>query len=186
MHHELILGKFLSALLLAFLLQHEFISCLPEESSKDDSQNIQDNMVKRDWNNQLKMWGKRAWSNLHGGWGVKRSAYDDQDLPLEEKRAWNNLRAQWGKRLIPSDEEYAYNQLALFFDQPRVEELMEDENMDNRNNEKRSWKQLNDGWGKRSKWNEFRGSWGKREPAWSNLKGIWGKRSYPEAETYAL
>lgn len=55
-------------------------------------------MSKRDWNKNLKMWGKRSWQSLHGGWGLKRDSgsWDNNnrnDAPsLDEKRAWKNLQ----------------------------------------------------------------------------------------------
>lgn len=49
-------------------------------------------VIKKSWDKNLGMWGKRAWSNLHGGWGVKRSDDSDQDNQQADKRSWENLR----------------------------------------------------------------------------------------------
>lgn len=53
-------------------------------------------MSKRDWNKNLKMWGKRDWQSLHGGWGLKKDleAWDNRnDAPFfDEKRGWRNLQ----------------------------------------------------------------------------------------------
>lgn len=49
-------------------------------------------MSKRDWNQGLHSWGKRAWQKLQGGWG-KRDSWDNQPYPsFNEKRAWQNLQ----------------------------------------------------------------------------------------------
>ncbi|XP_045479904.1 prothoracicostatic peptide isoform X2 [Harmonia axyridis] len=172
--------KLLGAALFAFYLQASFAYTLPEEEAVDDNLKMDSDMIKRNWNKNLKMWGKRAWSNLHGGWGVKRSISDDfgQDDLVTEKRAWENFRNGWGKRRVPL-EDLTPQELSLLENELQYTDF---DNLEENDDEKRSWNQLNNGWGKRNKWSEFRGSWGKRSPspAWNNLKGIWGKRSYSE------
>lgn len=112
------------------------------------------------------------------------------------------LQSGWGKRFGP-DEEWSlaaengetdpqYDDYAAPPSGGDFDDLMDEE--------KRAWRALNSGWGKRAAnhdWSSFRGilqfitsllmikniyfyalgSWGKRDPAWNNLKGLWGKRS---------
>ncbi|KAL3267058.1 hypothetical protein HHI36_011199 [Cryptolaemus montrouzieri] len=176
--------KLIGVVILTFYLQANLSYALPEDAtmfskSDDDNLPMSSDLVKRNWDKNLKMWGKRAWSNLHGGWGVKRSIPDefDPDFQMAEKRSWENLRNGWGKRRI-TPEDLTPQELSLL-----ESEYPDNENLFEYNDdEKRSWNQLNNGWGKRNKWSEFRGAWGKRgpDPAWNNLKGIWGKRSYSD------
>ncbi|XP_044748648.1 prothoracicostatic peptide [Coccinella septempunctata] len=175
--------KFLGAAVLAFYLQVNFAYTLPEDAtillkSEDDNLQTDTDMVKKNWDKNLKMWGKRAWSNLHGGWGIKRSIPEDseQDIVIADKRSWENLRSGWGKR-----NDFMEDVLSQEPMMTRLEtDYPDSDNLEYNEDEKRSWSQLNHGWGKRNKWSEFRGAWGKRrpDPAWNNLKGIWGKRNY--------
>lgn len=103
------------------------------------------------------------------------------------KRAWNQLHSGWGKRNLddePTDDELDDLQrqalLRLYSDQlSRIEnseyvpEVDDDAPM-----EKRAWNSMNQAWGKRA-WNQLRGSgWGKRDPDnWNNMRGLWGKRA---------
>ncbi|KAB0799225.1 hypothetical protein PPYR_07105 [Photinus pyralis] len=143
---------------------------------------MESSMLKKDWNRNLHSWGKRAWSNLQGGWGKRDSSYPLY-YPYNDKRAWQNLQGGWGKR-YSSDDEYAAKLAALLEQEDQEPQYNEFGNLpetDANDAEKRAWKGLNGGWGKRSdSWGNFRGSWGKRDPAWTNLKGIWGKRSFPD------
>ncbi|KAK4886052.1 hypothetical protein RN001_002323 [Aquatica leii] len=148
----------------------------------DDTSQLEGSMIKKDWNRNLHSWGKRAWSSLQGGWGKRDSSY----YPYNGKRAWQNLQGGWGKRYAP-DDEYA-SRLAAILEQeeqePQYNEFGPDSDSDLNDGDKRAWKGLSGGWGKRSDgWGNFRGSWGKRDPAWTNLKGIWGKRSYTDRIT---
>ncbi|KAK9870974.1 hypothetical protein WA026_009934 [Henosepilachna vigintioctopunctata] len=178
--------KLIGAVILAFYLQINFCDAQPEDTpvypkSEDDNLQVGSDLVKRNWDKNPKIWGKRAWSNLHGGWGVKRSVPDqfDQDSTIADKRSWENLRSGWGKRRI-SPEDLTPQELSLLENESQYPDL--ESFYEFNDDEKRSWNQLNSGWGKRNKWSEFRGAWGKRgpDPAWNNLKGIWGKRSYPD------
>lgn len=186
-------GKLLWAALLVCCLQATLSSAdeTPINKPTDDNLQVDDyDMSKRDWNKNLKMWGKRGWNSLHGGWGVKRN--NDQmpawgehlpySVPIAEKRAWRGLSGgAWGKR-SPNENDYTMQQLATLLEQeqnddPHYTDYEMNDLMPNID-EKREWNpRFNGGWGKRNKWDKMRGVWGKRDPAWSNLKGIWGKRS---------
>jgi hypothetical protein len=106
-------------------------------------------------NSQEHVIAKRAWDQLHGGWG-KRS-YDEE--PSEDD----------------IDELQRQALLRLYADQLNgyIPEADDDAAM-----EKRAWNSMNAAWGKRA-WNELRGSgWGKRNPDnWNNMRGLWGKRA---------
>ncbi|XP_019869567.2 prothoracicostatic peptide [Aethina tumida] len=182
---SVVLACCLEAALLPAVVAEDIAPVAPISRSDSIDDNPQLNEIsKRDWHKELKIWGKRAWNGLHGGWG-KRSVpnYDDQMMPydspsLVEKRAWNRLQNGWGKRMAP-DDELAVNQLASMFERdPQMEqpytEFGPEAEIDGIEEEKRNWQQFNSGWGKRNNWNKMRGAWGKREPAWSNLKGMWG------------
>ncbi|CAH1174101.1 unnamed protein product [Phaedon cochleariae] len=177
--------------LLACCLQVTFIDIAQAEASAnpkvdDDSFQMDNEMPKRDWNRNLNTWGKRGWSNIHGGWALKRSApsWVDQQIypsvPIAEKRSWQNFQGGWGKRMAPSsEEEAAMQEVAAMLEQqdPNSIPMDPEEDFAMKEEDKRNWNKFSDGWGKRTKWENFRGSWGKRSPAWSNLKGVWGKRS---------
>lgn len=124
---------------------------------------------------------------------------------LKSKKSWQNLQGSWGKRDsagYPLDE---YSDDALsnryvdddvfdgdFQDMDGVG-YVDDGDIGRQEfyPDKRAWKSMNAGWGKRIGNNLFivdfvyillyfllcKGTWGKREPGWNNLKGLWGKRS---------
>ncbi|CAH0561033.1 unnamed protein product [Brassicogethes aeneus] len=191
-------GKWFSLVVLACCLEAAIFAVAAEDlpsitaQSEPELENAQQlEMSKRGWDKELKIWGKRAWTSLHGGWGAKRSApstWEDQMVynsqPIAEKRAWQRLQSGWGKRFSP-DDEMAINQLASMLERDQQMEQPYTEygpegHMNLNNDDKRGWGEFHDGWGKRSNnWNKMRGVWGKRDPAWSNLKGLWGKRSMP-------
>jgi len=182
-------GTLVWAALLGCCLKADYTLAASDESSmvpkseEDSNSQLDSSMSKRDWNRNLHSWGKRAWQNLQGGWGKRDSSYPLY-YPYADKRAWQNLQGGWGKRFAPEDE-YAVKQLAALLEQeeqdPQYAEFGPLADNDVNDDDKRAWKGLNGGWGKRSdSWGNFRGSWGKRDPAWTNLKGIWGKRSYPD------
>ncbi|XP_066141357.1 prothoracicostatic peptides [Euwallacea fornicatus] len=159
----------------------------PRKSLEENPQLENDEYSKRGWKTDLPMWGKRGWNNLHSGWGKRDSNSEEDDglAQAMDKRAWQRLQGGWGKRFVPyNDDDAVLRQLAAALD-----EDVSDNNIDYPDQEldlphevnKRNWRSLNEGWGKRSnKWDKFRGSWGKRQPAWNNLKGLWGKRSVAE------
>ncbi|KAF7267747.1 hypothetical protein GWI33_019061 [Rhynchophorus ferrugineus] len=157
-------------------------------STKTLEENPEADYSKRGWKTDLPMWGKRAWSNLHSGWGKRDLMASEEDsnyaVPLYEKRAWQRLQGGWGKRFIPSEEDIMIRQLAAALEENEPENDLgyyPEREIDAHEMDKRNWNKFTDGWGKRSeKWEKFKGSWGKREPAWNNLKGLWGKRSVSE------
>ncbi|XP_077287773.1 myoinhibiting peptide precursor [Arctopsyche grandis] len=101
------------------------------EDEKRAWNNLHGGWGKRGWSDMNSAWGKRAWQNLHGGWG---------------KRGWQDMNSAWGKRGW-KDMNSAWG--------------------------KRGWKDMNSAWGKRA-WDNLRGGWGKRQ--WEKLNGGWGKR----------
>ncbi|XP_060531974.1 prothoracicostatic peptides [Cylas formicarius] len=171
---------------------NDVTSSLNSGKSSDDNLQLDGDLPKRDWNQNLKMWGKRGWNNLHTGWGKRTPvSWDEENAyspSISEKRMWQNLQGGWGKRYIPSENELVLKQLEAAMEDQRSNEENDldspiEGDMDMHEFDKRNWNKFTDGWGKRSnnnKWDKFRGSWGKREPAWNNLKGIWGKRSFSE------
>lgn len=71
------------------------------------------------------------------------------------------VQGGWGKRFAP-DDEYAIQQLAsLLEDQQQIEPQYSsefDSEPEPNDDEKRAWKQFNNGWGKRAEsWKNFRG-----------------------------
>lgn len=100
---------------------------------------------------------KRAWQQLHNGWGKRAPTIDDEQ-PLQPP-----LIASVD---IPNNLDYVYGP------GPRISQNFNDKRIQKMNNSwrKRDWTQLrNNGWGK------------KREPNnWNNLRGLWGKRSSPQ------
>ncbi|KAF5287889.1 hypothetical protein FQR65_LT12163 [Abscondita terminalis] len=169
-------GTLLWAVVLIFSLKPSYTWAASEESllgqkSDEDTPQLEGTMLKKDWSRNLHSWGKRAWSSLQGGWGKRDSLY----YPYNGKRAWQSLQGGWGKRYAPEDE-YA-SRLAAILEQeeqePQYNEFGTASDVDGSDGEKRAWKGLSGGWGKRSDgWANFRGSWGKRDPAWTNLKDI--------------
>ncbi|XP_037045630.1 allatostatins MIP [Bradysia coprophila] len=103
---------------------------------------------------------------------------------LKSKKSWQNLQGSWGKRNIGYPlEEYSDDALSnryadddLFngdFQDVDTAGYADDGDVERQEYypDKRAWKSMHGGWGKRI------GTWGKREPGWNNLKGLWGKRS---------
>ncbi|CAG9858637.1 unnamed protein product [Phyllotreta striolata] len=182
-------SKLLLTTLLAFFLQETLlvVATSIEETTReadDDNLQVDADMSKRNWNKNLNMWGKRGWSNLHGGWGVKRSdpSWLEQNVysspPVVQKRAWKSFQGGWGKRFAPDNDDYSMQEIASLLERNDHQSIPIEPDFDFNEEEKRSkWSKFSDGWGKRNKWESFRGGWGKREPAWVNLKGLWGKRS---------
>ena len=41
---------------------------------------------------------KRAWNQLHGGWGKRTQMYSGGPTAPMSKKEWTNLRGSWGKR----------------------------------------------------------------------------------------
>lgn len=74
------------------------------------------------------------------------------------------MQGAWGKRLAPEDE-YAMKQLASLIEQEEQQQEPQyseyaglGSDSDINNDDKRAWKGLNGGWGKRSdSWGNFRG-----------------------------
>ncbi|XP_050515848.1 allatostatins MIP isoform X1 [Diabrotica virgifera virgifera] len=183
------LGKLWLATVLAFLVQATLVivATSPDETNyKIDDDNLQmENDVQRDdWNDNSNAYNKRAWSSLHGGWGLKRSIptvlehniYSSP--PIVQKRNWQNFQSGWGKRTKP-DNKVDLQEMATLLEQHDEPLLFDSENDYDlhREDKRKNWAKFSDGWGKRNKWESFKGAWGKREPAWVNLKGLWGKRS---------
>jgi len=102
---------------------------------------------------------------------------------LKSKKSWQSLQGSWGKRSSVPFEEYSDDALSnRYMDDDILDGDFQDidgvgygDDGDIGRQEyypdKRAWKSMNAGWGKRI------GTWGKREPGWNNLKGLWGKRS---------
>lgn len=103
---------------------------------------------------------KRAWNQLHGGWGKRSFEEEPSDDDLDELQRQTLLRLYVEQLNRIDNSEY-------------VPEADDDAAM-----EKRAWNSMNQAWGKRA-WNEMRSSgWGKRNPDnWNNMRGLWGKRS---------
>lgn len=106
------------------------------------------------------------------------------------KRAWKQLRASWGKRSFDElrqeqlrrmnqnyqNDDYLENLRSLDYE-PRLQDfnMISDDDFDGSLPiNKRAWKSINGGWGKRD-WIRRNGGGSKRQNGnWGNLKGLWG------------
>lgn len=185
------LGQLWWATMLAFFLQATLVivATSPDETTdyklNDEDFQIEEEVAKRDWNRKLNEWGKRGWTNLHGGWALKRNVPTDLEeqniysAPFSvQKRSWQNFQNAWGKRVPPENKDLTLQEIGSTLNENEdplpYEADIEPEILTSKRN---NWSKFTDGWGKRNKWESFKGAWGKREPAWVHLKGLWGKRS---------
>ncbi|CAO1427230.1 unnamed protein product [Diamesa serratosioi] len=124
---------------------------------------------------------------------IDKSFQSQDQIEQQSKRAWKQLQGSWGKRTVDGEENaeeqirniqrmlnYLQNEgYTITHRNPDYDVLSRNyigQIDDNQPIEKRAWKSMNGGWGKRQN------DWGKREQRnWNSLNGMWGKRSAPQS-----
>ncbi|CAO1427222.1 unnamed protein product [Diamesa serratosioi] len=153
--------KMFSTIILILLL-NSTTQLLADEVPNAGNDNSNNNYSDNGLSEQGPGVSKRAWSQLQGGWG-KRSV-EGEDNPNPEQQIRNI------QRVLSYLQNDGYNYKNNDYD------ALSKNYDDNEAIDKRAWKSMNGGWGKRQN------DWGKREQKnWSNLNAMWGKRASPQS-----